>query len=84
LFDQQEYIAAPEDSRALLDELDLTQWEGLPWQRVSGLTPARPDEPGGYEIALRETAPESGSFILFSLRRRDLSKQKAGSDRRRR
>jgi hypothetical protein len=84
LFDQQESIAVPEDSRALLDELELTQWEGLSWQRVSGLTAASPDEPSGYEIALRETAPESGSFTLFSLRRRDLSKLKAGAERRRR
>jgi hypothetical protein len=41
--------------------------------------PADPGEPDNYQIALLETAPESGAFILFSLRCRNLSRQRGGA-----
>jgi hypothetical protein len=82
VFDMQEPTLVPEEARSMLEGLNLAQWEGGPWQRVSGFVPAGAEEPGGYQIALKETAPESDSFILFSLRRRDLSAAQGKTKRR--
>lgn len=70
IFDEETTIEAPEQARAMLVSLDLIPREDQQWQRVSALVPAGPEEPTGFQIALQESAPESGSFILFSLRRR--------------
>jgi hypothetical protein len=80
LFDQTEPIAVAHEAQAMLDDLDLTKWEGRPWQRVSGFAPVGSDESTSYQVALQETAPESGSYILFSLRRRNLSKSRMETD----
>jgi HKD family nuclease len=83
LFDDEAPIVAPEDARALLVHLSLVPQEDLPWHRVRGLVPAEPAGSEGYQLALRESAPESGVFILFSLRRRNLNKPKGKSPRKR-
>ena len=70
LFDEQGSVEAPAPDREVLGSLDLVPGEDLPWQRVRGLAPAELMESTGYEQALRESAPDSGSFVLFSLRRR--------------
>ena len=72
VFEQEGSITAPDSAREMLNELDLTQFEGRPWQRVSGFVPVVDDGTGKYQAALQETAPESGSFILFSMRRRSI------------
>jgi HKD family nuclease len=83
LFDQQTQIAVPEEARTILAPLDLVPPEDLPWLRVRGLAPAEADVSEGYQVALLESAPESGAFILFSLRRRNLSKSRGKSPRKR-
>ena len=75
VFDDESQIAAAADAQAMLLSLDLVPQEHLSWQRVRGLVrPSSGSE--GYEVALREAAPESGSFILFSLRRRSAGSQR--------
>jgi HKD family nuclease len=83
LFEEEAPIVAPEEARATLVHLDLVPPEDLPWYRVRDLVPAEPVGSEGYLHALQESAPESGAFILFSLRRRSLSKSKGKSARRR-
>jgi len=46
------------------------QDDGRRWRRVAGLRRASPEQPRPREMALIDAAPESGSFILFSTRRR--------------
>lgn len=72
-FDEQAVVEVSAAAREVLSELDLVPREDLPWRRVRGLAPALPAETGGYAQALREAAPDSGSFILFSLRRRSVN-----------
>ena len=63
-------LIAPEEARAMLANLDLVPKEDLHWSRVRGLIPADGAGAQSYLQALRYSAPESGSFVLFSLRRR--------------
>jgi hypothetical protein len=70
LFDDDASVAAPADSRAMLQALNLVPREDLSWHRVKGIAPTEQGELDGYQSALLESAPGSGSFILFSLRRR--------------
>jgi HKD family nuclease len=74
LFDEEIPVSASADARALLVPLNLVPPEDLPWQRVRGLVAAEPAGSEGYQVALRESSPDSGAFILFSLRRRSKTK----------
>src|SRR5690606_25959048 len=49
------------------------------WYAVAGLREAEADEVAGLQFlsGLRELSPESGSFILFSRRRRRLGERRA-------
>jgi hypothetical protein len=76
VFNDEAVLVAAADAQSILLSLDLIPQEHLPWQRVRGLVPAEASGSEGYEIALREAAPESGSFVLFSLRRRSAGSQK--------
>lgn len=76
VFDDETRLAAAADAQSMLLSLDLIQPEHLPWQRVRGLVPAEASGSEVYETALREAAPQSGSFILFSLRRRSAGSQR--------
>jgi hypothetical protein len=77
LFDENSEIVVPEEANAMLKALDIVPREDLPWYRVRGLESAEPTGSVGYRLALQESSPASGSFILFSLRRRDLNKASA-------
>jgi hypothetical protein len=77
LFGEEGEIVAPDEARAMLVPLNLIPQEDLPWHPVRGLVPAEPAGSEGYQVALRESAPESGSFILFSLRRRSAKSQRS-------
>jgi hypothetical protein len=82
VFDDEVQLAAADEAQSMLLSLNLIPQEHLPWQRVRGLVPAEASGSEGYEVALREAAPQSGSFILFSLRRRSAgSQQKARAKR---
>ena len=81
--DEASVVVAPEEARTNLVPLDLVPPENLPWFRVRGLVPAELPGSEGYQLALRESAPESGAFILFSLRRRSLNKSRGKSPRKR-
>jgi hypothetical protein len=81
IFDEERVVEPSHAGREVLAKLDLVPREDLPWQHVRGLAPASPDEPDGYQLALRESAPDSGSFVLFSLRRRSESQAKNGKRR---
>jgi HKD family nuclease len=81
LFDSEASVVAPEIDRSVLARLELVPREDQPWYRIRGFEPAEPSESDDDQIALRETAPESGTFILFSLRRRNLNKREASSGR---
>ncbi len=65
-------LIAPAEARPMLADLDLVPKEDLRWSRVRGLVPADAVGREGYLQALQDSAPESGSFVLFSLRRRKL------------
>jgi hypothetical protein len=75
VFDDEGELLTDAHAQSMLLLLDLVPQEHLPWQRVRGLVPAEASGSEGYEAALREAAPESGSFILFSLRRRSAGSQ---------
>ena len=75
--DDEELVQADEAERGFLGSLELIPREDLEWYRVNELVPKgeRPSE--AYRMALNEMSPQSGNYILMSLRRR---KRKAGSD----
>jgi hypothetical protein len=75
-FDAADKLELPQAAQAMLVPLELIPREDQPWQRVRRLVPQEPDpeEPEEkkekYRQALKETSPESGAYVLFSLRRR--------------
>jgi hypothetical protein len=73
VFDHENELTVPERDRPTLASLNLVPPEDWAWYRVSHLKPAVPTGSEAYQAALRDSAPESGSFILMSLRRRKLS-----------
>jgi hypothetical protein len=70
LFDDDSEIVVPEEANAVLKALNMVPREDLPWHRVRGLIPAEPTGSVEYRLALQESAPASGTFVLFSLRTR--------------
>ena len=82
VFDEEgdeEALIAPEEARPMLASLHLVPQEDLHGYRVRELIPADAVGAEGYLLALREFAPELGSFVMFSLRRRNAkSREKRG------
>ena len=75
--DNEGQIRAEQDQRGFLISLKLIPPEHLEWYRVNNLVPADDPSDEGYRKALVDMSPESGSYIVMSLRRR---KRKARSD----
>jgi hypothetical protein len=70
ILDESSAVALTADAgRSVLEELDLIPPEHLPWFAVTGLRRTDPEEDEVYRAALRQVSPESGAFILLSLRR---------------
>jgi len=69
-------VAVIEGSR-LLDQALHDEETDKAWYPVTGLHEAETDEVAGLQFLsdLRELSPESGSFILFSRRRRRLGER---------
>lgn len=84
VFAPDDELALPQDARAMLLPLELVPPEDQPWQRVQGLVPDELDYGPAYSEALLETSPESGTYVLFSLRRRSERSSWNGKPRRRR
>ena len=75
--DDEELVQAGEAERGFLGSLELIPREDLEWYRVNELVPEREQISEAYRMALTNMSPQSGNYILMSLRRR---KRKAGSD----
>ena len=60
-----------------MKSLELIPREDLEWYRVNELVPRDKKPSEAYRAALAELSPQSGNYILMSLRRR---KRKEGSD----
>jgi HKD family nuclease len=80
-FDADGTLALPQDARDMLVPLNLIPPEDQPWQRVRRLVPGEPEEGTAYSKALVETSPESGAYVLFSLRRRSERSRQGGRRR---
>lgn len=72
VFDRNDAIELPADRREEVASLKLVPPEDLPWFRVTGLQRQASEEETPYKAALRELSPESGAFVLMSVRRRDV------------
>ena len=86
-FDHDEVLSLPQETRGILTPLNLIPPEDQPWQRVRGLVPEEAESSGGsegYKQALAETSPESGAYVLFSLRRRSDRSRHGDQQKRRR
>lgn len=70
VFDSDKVVVISDEARATLVPLNLIPPEDQPWQLVRELVPEGPEEESAYQQALWDSSPESGSFVLFSLRRR--------------
>jgi hypothetical protein len=78
VFSKDSAVLLPPKERDFLRSLNLVPPEDNDWLLVRGFISGEPSGSEAYREALRESAPESGAFILFSLRRRkigDASKQ---------
>jgi hypothetical protein len=75
VFNEQAAIRPAQSERALLQDLKLVPPEDNDWFLVRGLSSGEPTGSIAYREALKESAPESGSFILFSLRRRKIGEE---------
>jgi HKD family nuclease len=70
VFDEQSVLELPRDDQRFLKSLDLIPPEDKPWFLVKGLHSTEDSGNEAYKKALREASPESGNFILLSMRRR--------------
>src|SRR5581483_6097577 len=71
LFDRSHELTLRGDTAARFEHLKLVPPEHLPWFRVSGFSSGEePEAKAGREAALRTLSPESGAFILMSMRHR--------------
>jgi hypothetical protein len=76
IYDEKETLTASADDAAILRGLELIPPQDREWHLVRGLKPASSGVAKSnkgesrFEVALRESAPESGNFVLFSPRRR--------------
>ena len=69
--------AGDEADDILATPLDRAPRDSRPWQRIRGLERAEPAGSHALHLALWDSAPESESYILFSLRRRRGTSQRA-------
>lgn len=76
LFSKEDALHPPPEEREFLRSLDLVPPEDNEWFLVRGFNAGEPSGSDAYRKALRDSAPESGAFILFSLRRRKIAEQK--------
>ena len=63
-------LTVPEADKPMVEGLKLVPPEDRPWSRVKGLSGDTPSGSKEYRKALKELAPDAGSYILMSLRRR--------------
>jgi hypothetical protein len=70
VFDSKDAISVPEKELTRMESLKLIPPEHLEWYRVSNIQRAEPEDSDRYLAALKESSPESGAYILMSLRRR--------------
>jgi len=69
IIDDNELLQLMPDDKKMIQNLDLIPQEHNKWSIVKGI---RSEEKNNqYLQALYESSPESGSFILYSLRRRN-------------
>jgi hypothetical protein len=71
-------VCAGQEDEGLLRSLGLVPPEDREWFPVTGLQPAPTTGSVAYRRALRETSPDSGSFILLSPRRRVIARGEEG------
>ena len=76
VFNEQAIIRPAVSERTLLQSLKLVPPEDNDWYLVRGLSSAELMGSDSYRKVLKESSPESESFILFSLRRRKIAKEK--------
>ena len=79
ILDDAESVQAKPEDQSMLRALKLIPPHDKPWFLVKGLRPDEPsDKQKAYHAALREAGPEGDTYILFSIRRINLSKKKEG------
>ena len=66
-------LRPPPEQRQFLRSLELIPPEDNDWFLVRGFHQGEQTGTVAYKEALRESAPEAGTFILFSLRRRKIA-----------
>ena len=71
IFDTEHVIQVPHERGITLSELGIVPPEHLPWFRVTRIQRRDQVDDGPYKAALRELSPQSGTFILMSVRRRE-------------
>ncbi len=69
-FSKEERVELPPEEMAKVSALKLVPPEDKPWSLVRALVAEHPENPSKLQKAVRAASPESGRFILFSLRRR--------------
>jgi hypothetical protein len=79
IFDREAALIAPSDEREMLASLKLVPPEDGEWYRVRGFERGAASGSDPYRMALQDSSPESGSFILMSLRRRNKENRKKAS-----
>ena len=72
IFSMGEVVRPPEPEREGLRALSLVPPEDVDWHLVRGFEQIGTDHTPAYQEALRQSAPESGAFVLFSTRRRKM------------
>ncbi len=75
IFDKQATVQAPFDDQKLLRSFSLIPPEDKPFFLVRGLQAVEKAGSDAYKQALRETSPDSGNFILLSMRRHKLRRK---------
>lgn len=75
--DDQKLVRVEEAERGILKPLKLIPPEDWEWYRVNDLVPEHKQANEAYQMALTDMSPQSGNYILMSLRRR---KRKADYD----
>lgn len=75
--DEEDQVRVDPKDGEMLRHLELVPPQDREWFLVRSLRPAEDDgaPAGKYEMALRQTAPDSGNFVLLSHRRRKLPRR---------
>lgn len=75
VFDKQSAIQASEEEQLLLRKMNLIPPEDKPFLLVKDLRSIEAEGSEAYKHALREASPESGNFILLSMRRKKITRE---------